>query len=122
MSGSSAAADADPAERMVTLEIALMGRDYKVACRESERGELVDAVSLLDLRMREIRDGGKIAGAERIAVMAALNLAHDLLRERRTGGGGASSPTAVDANASRRRIVSMNAEIESVMSEQDKLF
>ena len=51
--------------------------------RKPSAAELADAVAFLDRRMREIRESGKIAGAERIAVMAALNLAHDLLRERK---------------------------------------
>ena len=48
-------------DRAVTLDVALLGRDYKVACKESERAELQDAVAFLDQRMREIRDGGKVA-------------------------------------------------------------
>ncbi len=83
------------ADKTVQLDVALLGRDYKVACKESERAELVEAVALLDRRMREIRDAGKIAGVERVAVMAALNLAHELMRakagaghQRRTARGG----------------------------------
>ena len=72
-----------PAERAVQLDIKIMGREYKVACKESERAELLDAVAFLDKRMHEIKDGGKITGADRIAVMAALNLANELLRERK---------------------------------------
>ena len=73
-------------DRAVTLDVALLGRDYKVACKESERAELQDAVAFLDKRMREIRDGGKVAGADRIAVMAALNIAHELLRAQAQAG------------------------------------
>ena len=76
---------AAPGERTATLDVTLLGREYKVACKESERAELLDAVAFVDRRMREIRDAGKsVAGVERVAVMAALNIAHDLLRERRT--------------------------------------
>ena len=69
-------------ERMVTLDVSLLGRDYKVACKEGEQAELRDAVAFLERRMREIRDGSKSSSVERIAVMAALNLAHDFQRER----------------------------------------
>src|SRR3954464_1081013 len=69
----------------VTLDVSLLGRAYKVACKESERSDLLDAVALVDRRMREIRDTGRIAGSERIAVMAALNIAHDLQRLRKDG-------------------------------------
>jgi cell division protein ZapA len=61
----------------ITLDVSILGRDYRVACRESERAELLQAVQFVDGRMREIRDSGKINGAERIAVMAALNIAHE---------------------------------------------
>jgi len=109
---------------MVTLDVSLLGRDFKVACKETERAELTDAVALLDRRMREIREAGKIAGAERIAVMAALNLAHDLLRERKRPG--ASAPTlpthvttssgTVDEASLRRRIAVMNSALDTALA------
>ena len=79
----------------VTLDVTILGREFKVACKEDERAELAEAVAYLDRQMRDIRDRGKIAGAERIAVMAALNIAHDLLRERR-GAHAAASGDAID--------------------------
>jgi cell division protein ZapA len=111
-------------ERMVTLDVSLLGRDFKVACKESERAELTDAVALLDRRMREIRESGKIAGAERIAVMAALNLAHDLLRERKLPRSlAATLPThattaseTVDEASLRRRITVMNAALDQALA------
>jgi len=107
-------------ERSITLDISLLGRDYKVACKERERAELVEAVALLDRRMREIRDAGKIAGAERVAVMAALNLAHELLRERKAATASAA-PNAIDVSSARRRIASMHQAIDQALAEQDKL-
>ncbi len=65
----------------VNLRIA--ERDYTVACEPHERGDLLDAAKLLDARMREIRAGNRNAGVDRIAVLAALNLAHELLQARR---------------------------------------
>jgi cell division protein ZapA len=113
-------------ERMVTLDVSLLGRDFKVACKEAERAELTDAVALLDRRMREIRETGKIAGAERIAVMAALNLAHDLLRERKVPRAAGSAPPVsvtsasgtVDEAALRRRIGAMNSALDSALAGQ----
>lgn len=126
------------ADRTVQLDVALLGRDYKVACKESERAELVDAVALLDRRMREIRDAGKIAGVERVAVMAALNLAHELMRAKAGAGPQATGPhaaarppagpkataanAAIDADAARRRIDSMHSAIDALMAEQEKLY
>jgi cell division protein ZapA len=114
------------AERTLTLDVSLLGRDFKVACKESERAELADAVALLDRRMREIREGGKIAGAERIAVMAALNLAHELLRERRQARPTApsaqpsstASGSAVDDAALRRRIEAMHSALDIALAGQ----
>jgi cell division protein ZapA len=106
-------------ERPLTLDVNILGRDYKVACKESERAELTEAVAYLDNRMREIRDGGKITGADRIAVMAALNITHELLR------GKPAAPVAqagVDAATAQRRIRDMHAAIDQLMAGQDKLF
>ena len=114
-----------PAERAVQLDIKIMGRDYKVACKESERAELLDAVAFLDTRMHEIKDGGKITGADRIAVMAALNLANELLRERKAPAAPAPATRAtggsVDGAESRRRIIAMQAAIDQTMAGQEKL-
>ena len=73
---------AAPGERMVTLDVSLLGREYKVACKEGEEAALMDAVAFLEGRMREIRESSKTSSPERIAVMAALNLAHDFQRGR----------------------------------------
>jgi len=111
-------------ERTVTLDVTLLGRDYKVACKESERAELQDAVALLDRRMREIRDGGKVAGADRIAVMAALNMAHELLRARAQSGAAnvepAKATVAVDDTAVRRRIDAMQSVIDEALTGFDR--
>ena len=107
-------------DRAVTLDVTLLGRDYKVACKESERAELQDAVAFLDQRMREIRDGGKVAGADRIAVMAALNIAHELLRARPQAGAPNVAPgkahAAIDDTAARRRIGAMQSAIDEALA------
>jgi cell division protein ZapA len=105
----------------LTQDVTILGREFKVACKEGERAELADAVAYLDRQMREIRDRGKIAGIDRIAVMAALNIAHDLLRERRTPRAGASE-SAIDGDAARRRIQAMQSAIEQTLAGQENLF
>lgn len=65
----------------------ILDKQYQVACREEDREALLDSVHFLDSRMREIRDAGKVVGSERIAVMAALNMAHELLKFRQDGAG-----------------------------------
>ena len=104
-------------DRALTLDVTILGRDYRVACKESERAELMQAVAYLDGRMREIRDAGKVVGSERIAVMAALNIAHELLGRR-----GAGSSGGFDSSGFQRRISAMQTAIDRAMAEQDKLF
>jgi cell division protein ZapA len=76
--------------------------------------------------MREIRDAGKVTGTDRIAVMTALNFAHELLRERRAAGGaGDTQPVAdgsIDDESARRRIQSMQTAIDQALAGQDRLF
>ena len=111
-----------------SVGVSLLGRDYRVVCADSERAELDEAVALLERRMREIRDASKVVGNERIAVMAALNLAHDLLRARHAPAAGEPAPAddtaafAIDDTGARRRISAMRASIEEVLGGQDKLF
>ena len=62
------------------VSVRIMEKEYVVACPYEERSALLDAAEFLNERMREIRDSGKVVGLDRIAVMAALNLAHEYLR------------------------------------------
>ncbi|HEY3809623.1 MAG TPA: cell division protein ZapA [Steroidobacteraceae bacterium] len=64
------------------LSVRILEKDYMVACAPDERSELLDSAEFLNGRMREIRDSGKIVGLDRIAVMAALNLAHEVISMR----------------------------------------
>lgn len=68
------------------VNVRIADREYLVACGPDERESLVQAAQLLDGRMREIRAGNRMAGIDRIAVLAALNLAHELLQLRRDEG------------------------------------
>jgi len=108
-------------DRNVTLDVHLLGRDYKVVCREDERADLLEAVAYLDQRMREIRSASKTAGADRIIVMAALNIANELLRERKAPRDDVLAPAA-DVAGTRQRIQSMRAAIEQALDGQEKLF
>jgi len=90
-----------------------MGRAFKVACPPEDRAGLLEAVDYLDRRMQEIKDGGKIANLERIAIMAALNITHEFLTTR-VGG--------FDVGDFKRRINDMNKEIDQVMSDTGDLF
>lgn len=64
--------------KLVPVSITILGKDYRIACTEDEKETLLIAAHELDSQMRKIRDSGKVHGADRIAVMAALNLTHEL--------------------------------------------
>ncbi|MBA1148437.1 cell division protein ZapA [Ectothiorhodospiraceae bacterium WFHF3C12] len=64
------------------VKVQILDREFLVSCPEEERPGLLESASYLNERMREIRDGGKVVGMDRIAVMAALNITHELLRAR----------------------------------------
>jgi len=61
-----------------SVSVTIMGKEYKIACDSEEQEDLILSALQLDTQMRKMRDSGKINGADRIAVMAALNLAHEL--------------------------------------------
>ncbi len=70
------------AEQPRGVSVRILERESQVACPPEERAHLLDSAAFLNARMKENRDGGKVTGADRIAVMAALNLASELLRLR----------------------------------------
>lgn len=71
---------------MERIEISILGRDYVLACRPSEKARLESAAQLIEERTRKIQDVGKVAGNERIAVMAAIQTAVELLAMKAPDG------------------------------------
>ena len=69
-------------EDMQRVTVRLLDKEYQVACPEDEREALLESAELLNRKMKEIRDSGKVVGVDRIAVMAALNLCHEMLQGR----------------------------------------
>ncbi|MES2675463.1 MAG: cell division protein ZapA [Pseudomonadota bacterium] len=65
-----------------TVFVKILDKEYQVACPREERQALIESAQLLDDRMRAIRGSGAVIGLERIAVMAALNLSHELLQAK----------------------------------------
>ena len=96
------------------LQINIMGREFRVACPENEQKGLLDAVDYLNKKMQEVRDNGKVIGLERIAIMTALNIAHEFLSTR-VGGG-------FDIGEIKRRMAHMETVIDQALSEQNTLF
>jgi cell division protein ZapA len=94
-----------------SLQINVMGREFRVACPENEQKELLEAVDYLNKKMYEIRDHGKVIGIERIAIMAALNIAHELLGTK-VGG--------FDMAAIKRRMENMETMLDQALRDQSK--
>jgi cell division protein ZapA len=87
------------------VNIKILDKDYQVACTADERPALLDSAELLNVKMKEIRDGGRVVGLERIAVMAALNMANELIRSRDRGEG-LESKAKAKLKAMRERVES----------------
>ncbi len=102
------------AEAPKTVEVSLLGRTYRVACEDDERESLMQAVAYLETKMNEIRNAGKVTGAERIAVMAALNVAHELLSVR--------LGSKFDVGQAKRRLSAIESKIDAAIAKQENLF
>ncbi len=66
-------------DQTAQVSVRILDKEYKVACPASERTNLLDSAEILNAKMREIRDSGRVIGLDRIAVIAALNMANDLI-------------------------------------------
>ena len=90
------------------IAIQILDKEYMVSCPEEEREDLLESARYLDARMRQTRDAGKVLGTERMAVMTALNIVHELLQQRRE-----------KANAERavsESIQSLQSKVEAALS------
>jgi cell division protein ZapA len=96
------------------LQINIMGREFRVACPDDEQQGLLEAVEYLNHKMNEIRDHGKVIGLERIAILAALNIAHEFLSTRIGGG--------FDIAEIKRRMTRMATVLDRAMADQKELF
>lgn len=64
------------------VSVKILEKEYHISCPANERTQLLDSAEMLNEKMREIRDSGKVIGLDRIAVLAALNMANELLRSQ----------------------------------------
>ena len=100
-------------EKPIPVSIIILDKEYRIACLPEERDTLLESSRYLDQKMREIRDGGKIIGTDRVAVMAALNIAHELLDQRANNISGGM--------ATSNRILKMQQKIETALSGNKQL-
>ena len=105
-----------------TLEVTLLGKDYRVACEPAEREALQAAVAYLDDKFQEAGEKsatGARGGGERIAVMMALNLAHELLAAKNTP---ANVAMALESESVQRRINFIEAKLDESLAQHEQLF
>ena len=100
-------------ESTAQVSVRILDKEYQVACPASERTDLLDSAEVLNNKMLEIRDSGRIVGIDRIAVMAALNMANDLLHAQ------ARDRTLDGDVSSRLKLISDR--VESVLGESQQL-
>jgi cell division protein ZapA len=99
-------------EQQLTLTIA--GRDYRVACAPQERDDLLACARYVDMKMNAIREGGKVMGADRVAVLAALQMAQELFAAKAVGG--------LSLSDVRRRVKQLNELADGMLAPQERLF
>jgi cell division protein ZapA len=98
------------------LTISLLGREFRVSCPDGEERQLMASADYLNRKLKEVRDTGKVVGNERIAIMTALNIAHEFLSQKQPNASG-------DAPAIRRRIIAMQETVETALAaDQENLF
>jgi cell division protein ZapA len=95
-----------------TVAVRILDKEYQVACPPQQQAELLLSARHLDQQMRAIRETGKVIGLERIAVMAALNISHELLRARNGLSDGESTDApAPDSGA----VADLNAKLDEAL-------
>lgn len=100
-------------QQIAQVSVRILDKEYQVACRPEERTDLLDSAEILNSKMREIRDTGRVVGLDRIAVMAALNMANDLIHAQ-------ARDVELEGDVSNRlRIISDR--VESVLSGAQQL-
>jgi len=101
------------------VNISVLGREFRVGCPEGEERQLQAAVDHLNRKIKEIQDTRKVVGNERIAIMAALNIAHESMSKNPNAANGSS----LDTSAIRRRIAALQQTVDSALAaDQEKLF
>ena len=106
------------------LDVKIMGREYRVACSPEEREALISAVELVDGKMRDIAQRTKNTIAERVAVMAALNIAHEHLSKKPSPAeipSQTGTEPGLDFGSVKRRISDMEAQLAAVLEPQERL-
>jgi cell division protein ZapA len=100
---------------MGQIVIRILDREFKLSVADEEEARLLEAARMVDNRMRSIRDAGRMSGLERIAIMAALQFAHDAL----SGDNSTVGPKAAELAGRMRK---MTEQIDAEVKRQESLF
>ena len=100
-------------DQVAHVSVRILDKEYLVACPPEERTDLLDSAEALNAKMREIRDTGTIVGLDRIAVMAALNMANDLLHAQ-------ARDDEIEGNLSNR-LKLMSDRVDNVLGDAQQL-
>jgi cell division protein ZapA len=95
------------------VNVSILGKEYQIACPEEEKHSLIASAQMLHDNMEQIRSTGKVVGLDRIAVMAALNLAHDLISLQNDGGN--------DSDELNKKIYQMKDRVSAFLEEERQL-
>lgn len=98
------------------LKVSILGREYFIACTMNEQDAVGKAATYLDRKMREIQNSGRVVGVERCAIMAALNVTHQLLKLEKEIVEHDSLSTDVE-----KRLESISRKIESAVEQQHQM-
>lgn len=93
------------------VAVRILDKDYMVACPEGEQDALLASARRVDREMRKVRESGRVLGTDRIAVMVALNLAHELLQE----GKSSDSFSAEERDTAREQVQSLQERVEAAL-------
>ena len=100
-------------DTQLPITVSILDKEYRIACDPDERDSLLESASLVDERMRKVRSSGRVIGTERIAVMVALNIAHEMLDLKHNKGH--------DSQAISQRIQSLQEKIELALNTGNQL-
>ncbi len=100
-------------EMYAHVSVRILEKEYQVSCPADERTALLDSAEILNAKMREIRDSGKVVGLERVAVMAALNMANELLQ--------ANAKDKILEGTLGNRLKLMSDQVETVLGDTQQL-
>ncbi len=101
---------------MEALDVKIMGREFRIACKPEERPALQQAVNIVETKMSSIRNTGKVVGLDKIAVMAALQIAHESL----VGSNPSNPVLGLDIEAIERKIEVIGEMIDSSVGNKSK--